>query len=80
MPTQRLASIDPNSCNAQLRLDAATLTLRVAEGYWVVHAPVSFYLVVNYGGRTILFCFVFLLFVFAGPGAWRLDGLLTRRT
>jgi len=51
----------------------------MAVGYWMVHAPVNFYPVVNHGDLAILFCFVFLLFVFAGPGAWSLDGLLTRR-
>lgn len=50
----------------------------MAVGYWMVHAPVSFYPVVNHGDLAILLCFVFLLFVFAGPGTWSLDGLLTR--
>jgi putative oxidoreductase len=52
----------------------------MAVAYWVVHAPVSFYPVVSEGDLAILFCFVFLLFVFAGPGAWSLDRLLAKRT
>ena len=51
----------------------------MAVAYWVVHAPKSFYPVVNGGDLAILFCFVFLLFVFAGPGAWNLDRLLEKQ-
>lgn len=51
----------------------------MAVAYWVVHAPNSFYPVVNDGDLAILFCFVFLLFVFAGPGAWSLDRLLWKK-
>ena len=39
----------------------------MAVGYWMVHAPVSFYPVLNHGDTAILYCFVFLLLVFAGP-------------
>lgn len=49
----------------------------MAVAYWMVHAPASFYPVVNGGDLAIMFCFVFLLFVFAGAGAWSLDGRLT---
>ena len=51
----------------------------MAVAYWMVHAPVSFYPVLNHGEPAILFCFVFLLFVFASPGIWSLDGWLLRR-
>jgi len=51
----------------------------MAAAYWMVHAPVSFYPVLNHGDPAILFCFVFLLFVFAGPGIWSLDGRRLRR-
>ena len=35
----------------------------------------------NGGDGAVLFCFVFLYLVFAGPGAWSLDQLrATRRT
>jgi uncharacterized membrane protein YphA (DoxX/SURF4 family) len=39
----------------------------MAAAYWIVHAPVSFYPVVNEGDLAVLFCFVFLLFVFRRP-------------
>ena len=38
------------------------------------HAPQSPYPVLNGGDASILFCFVFLLFVFTRPGALSIDG------
>ena len=52
---------------------------QLAVAYWLVHAPVSFFPVVNDGDLAILFCFVFLLLVFTGPGVWSIDGLLRKR-
>ncbi|HMA73566.1 MAG TPA: DoxX family protein [Xanthobacteraceae bacterium] len=48
----------------------------MAVGYWLVHAPHSFYPAVNGGDAAILFCFVFLYLAAAGPGAFSLDGVL----
>jgi putative oxidoreductase len=44
------------------------------------HAPASFYPALNGGDAAILFTFVFLLFVFTGPGAWSLDTLKRETT
>jgi putative oxidoreductase len=46
----------------------------MAVAYWMVHAPQSFFPILNGGDPAILYCFVFLYLVFAGPGAWSLDG------
>jgi putative oxidoreductase len=46
----------------------------MAVAYWMFHAPASFYPVLNGGDAAILYTFVFLLFVFTGPGAFALDG------
>ena len=46
----------------------------MAIGYFIVHAPQSFYPIANMGEPAILFCFVFLYLVFAGPGALSVDG------
>ena len=51
----------------------------MAVAYWYAHAPQNFFPVNNGGDAAILYCFVFLYFVFAGPGAWSLDGILSRR-
>lgn len=45
-----------------------------AVAYWMVHAPQNFFPVNNGGDAAILFCFVFLYLVFAGPGAFSVDG------
>ena len=46
----------------------------MAVAYWTVHAPQSLYPVANMGDAAILYCFLFLYFVFAGPGALSVDG------
>ena len=52
---------------------AFVLSGEMAVAYWMFHAPRSFYPVLNGGDAAILYCFVFLLFVFTGPGAWSVD-------
>jgi putative oxidoreductase len=46
----------------------------MAVAYWMAHAPQDLYPANNGGDAAILFCFVFLYLVFAGPGALSLDG------
>jgi putative oxidoreductase len=46
----------------------------MAVAYWYAHAPQNFFPVNNGGDAAILYCFVFLYLVFAGPGAWSIDG------
>jgi putative oxidoreductase len=48
-----------------------------AVAYFMFHAPRSFWSVVNNGDATILFCLVFFYLVFAGAGAWSVDGSLS---
>lgn len=52
---------------------AFLLSGQMAIAYWMVHAPQNFFPVNNGGDAAILFCFIFLYFVFAGPGAFALD-------
>ena len=64
---------------------ALVISGEMAAAYWMFHAPASFYPVLNGGDAAVLFTFVFLLFVFTGPGAWSLDSVLnagskTRKT
>jgi putative oxidoreductase len=58
---------------------AFLLAGEMAVAYWMFHAPRNLYPVLNGGDAAILYCFVFLLLVFTGPGAWSLDALLRRR-
>ncbi|HTQ84387.1 MAG TPA: DoxX family protein [Pseudolabrys sp.] len=52
----------------------------MAVGYWLFHAPASFYPVINGGDAAILFSFIFLNIAAMGPGAFSLDTLLGRDT
>jgi putative oxidoreductase len=45
----------------------------MAVAYWHAHAPQNFFPVNNGGDAAILYCFVFLYFVFAGPGPVSVD-------
>jgi putative oxidoreductase len=48
---------------------------QMAVAYWMFHAPQNLYPAANGGDAVILFCFVFLYIVAAGPGAFSLEGL-----
>jgi putative oxidoreductase len=52
---------------------AFILSGQMAVGYFLIHAPKSFYPTLNGGDAAVLFCFVFFYFVFAGPGPWSVD-------
>lgn len=45
----------------------------MAVAYWMFHFPRDFYPVANEGDAAILYCFIFLYLVAAGPGAFSLD-------
>ena len=51
----------------------------MAVAYWMAHAPQGPWPALNQGEPAILFCFVFLYLVFAGPGAWALDNTMGNR-
>jgi len=50
-----------------------------AVAYFLVSAPKGFHPILNNGELASLFCFVFLYFVFSGPGPWSLDAMLKRK-
>ena len=52
----------------------------MAVAYWMMHAPQNIFPVNNAGDAAILYCFVFLYLVFAGPGAWSIDGMRSNRS
>ena len=62
------------------RIAAFICSGEMAFAYFLAHAPRSFWPAVNQGEAAILFCFLFLFFVIAGAGAWRLDALFRKRT
>jgi putative oxidoreductase len=59
---------------------AFILSGEMAVAYWMAHAPRSFFPAVNDGDAAILYCFVFLYFVFSGPGPWSIDAMRTKTT
>jgi putative oxidoreductase len=61
------------------RPGAFIMSGEMAVGYLLFHAPRSFFPVLNGGDPAILYCFVFLYLVFAGPGPWSLDALWLRK-
>ena len=50
----------------------------MAAAYFIGHAPQNFWPVNNMGDPAILYCFVFLYFVFAGPGRLSVSGTAQR--
>jgi putative oxidoreductase len=58
---------------------AFLLSGEMAVAYWMMHFPNGgFFPVLNGGDASILFCFVFLYLVFAGPGAYSIDAMQKR--
>ena len=58
---------------------AFVLAGEMAVGYFLVHAPLGIFPALNAGELAILFCFIFLYMAAAGPGAWSIDEMRTRR-
>jgi putative oxidoreductase len=53
----------------------------MAFAYWIGHFPRAFWPVDNGGDAAILYCFIFLYILCAGPGPWSVDAkLVARRT
>jgi putative oxidoreductase len=50
-----------------------------AVAYFMVSAPRGFYPILNNGELASLFSFVFIYFVFSGPGPWSLDAMMERK-
>jgi len=49
-----------------------------AVAYFMVSAPKGFHPILNNGELASLFSFVFIYFVFRGPGPWSLDAMMKR--
>ena len=61
------------------RVAAFIMSGEMAVAYFLSHAPHSFFPILNRGDGAILYCFVFFYLAFAGPGAWSLDALWSRK-
>lgn len=61
------------------RIAAFICSGEMAVAYFMFHFPQNFWPGLNMGGEAILYCFLFLYLVFAGPGEWSLDAQLRKR-
>jgi putative oxidoreductase len=57
---------------------AFVLAGEMAVAYFQFHQPQAFWPTSNNGIPAILYCFLFLYLMFAGPGSWSVDGLIAR--
>lgn len=51
----------------------------MAVAYWMAHAPRDVFPTNNGGDAAILYCFIFLYLVFAGPGPWSIDAMMKKQ-
>lgn len=58
---------------------AFLLAGQMAVAYFQVHAPQSFFPILNGGEPAVLFCFIFLFLFAAGAGPYSMDAALFRR-
>jgi putative oxidoreductase len=58
---------------------AFVLSGLMAFAYFLAHAPVDFWPIVNRGELAVLYCFVFLYLAAAGGGPWSLDRWLRHK-
>ncbi|CAN5281475.1 DoxX family protein [soil metagenome] len=61
------------------RITAFIMCGLMAVAYFMAHAPGGFFPILNKGELAVIYCFVYLYFVFAGGGAWSLDRLIWKR-
>jgi putative oxidoreductase len=52
----------------------------MAAAYFMGHAPLGFWPILNGGEPAILYCWLFLNLAALGPGAWAIDNLLARES
>ena len=57
---------------------AFVLAGEMAVAYFQFHLPQVFFPVTNNGVPAVLYCFIYLYFVFAGAGPWSIDAVLAR--
>lgn len=62
----------------QTRAAAFLASGTMAFAYWLAHAPRDLFPTNNGGDAAILYCFIFLYLVFAGPGPWSLDAAMKK--
>jgi putative oxidoreductase len=58
---------------------AFVLAGEMAVAYFQFHFPQAFFPTTNMGVPAVLYCFLFLYLMLAGPGPWSLDAIIAAR-
>ena len=58
---------------------AFILSGEMATAYFLDHAPLGFWPLLNQGAPAVFYCFLFLYMSSAGGGRWSLDYLMSRK-
>ena len=58
------------------RLAAFILSGEMAVAYFMFHAKLNYFPILNKGELAVFYCWVFLFMVFYGPGRWSIDELM----
>ena len=61
------------------RIGAFFAAGEMAVAYFMVHAKIGVFPILNRGEPAVFYCWFFLFVFFYGPGRWALDSLLFRR-
>jgi putative oxidoreductase len=61
------------------RAAAFIMSGEMAFAYFINHAPLGLFPILNRGEAAVLYCFVFLYIAVAGAGPWSLDAVLRRK-
>jgi putative oxidoreductase len=60
------------------RIAAFIASGEMAVAYFMVHAKMGFFPIVNKGESAVFYCWFFLFVLFYGPGRWSVDALIRK--
>lgn len=60
------------------RIAAFISSGEMAVAYFMVHAKMGFFPILNQGERAVFYCWVFLFIFFYGAGRWSIDAMIKR--
>ena len=62
------------------RLAAFFASSEMAVAYFMVHAKIGFFPILNHGEPAVFYCWFFFFVIFYGAGKWSLDTLFFGKT
>lgn len=60
------------------RLAAFIASGEMAVAYFMIHAKMGFFPIVNHGEPAVFYCWFFFFAIFYGPGRWAVDSLIRK--